>query len=234
MIEVSGLRFSYRPGTPVVHIESLSVARGERLFLFGPSGSGKTTLLGLLAGVLTPDAGRIEIDGVDIATLSSRPRDRFRGDRIGYLFQLFNLIPYLSVSENITLPCRLNAGRRARLGVESADEAARRLARGLEIEELLGRPVTELSVGQQQRVAAARALIGRPPLVIADEPTSALDSDLREQFVRLLFAQAQEAGATVVFVSHDRGLLPLFDRAVGLPDLNSKKRQARNEKRGRD
>jgi putative ABC transport system ATP-binding protein len=229
MIAVSGLRFSYRPGTPVVDIESLSVARGERLFLFGPSGSGKTTLLGLLAGVLTPDAGRIEIDGVDLATLSARARDRFRGDRIGFLFQLFNLIPWLSVSENITLPCRLSAGRRQRLGAESADDAARRLARGLEIEELLGRPVTELSVGQQQRVAAARALIGRPPLVIADEPTSALDSDLREQFIRLLFAQAREAGSTVVFVSHDRQLAGMFDRSVSLPDLNAVRRDGSRE-----
>lgn len=220
MIAVSGLRFAYRTGTPVVDIESLSVSRGERLFLFGPSGSGKTTLLGLLAGVLVPDAGRIEIDGVDITTLSSRERDHFRGDRIGYLFQLFNLIPWLSVAENITLPCRLSAGRRARLGQESPDQAAHRLARGLEIEDLLRRPVTELSVGQQQRVAAARALIGRPPLVIADEPTSALDADLREQFIRLLFEQAREAGSTVVFVSHDRSLEKLFDRAVSLREIN--------------
>lgn len=220
MIAVAGLRFGYRTGIPVVDIESLAVARGERLFLFGPSGSGKTTLLGLLAGVLAPNAGRILIDGVDLTTLSSRARDHFRGDRVGYLFQLFNLIPYLSVEENITLPCRLNAGRRERLGGESAAQAAQRLARGLEIEHLLGRPVTELSVGQQQRVAAARALIGRPPLVIADEPTSALDTDLREQFVRLLFEQAREAGSTVVFVSHDRSLQGLFDRAVSLRDIN--------------
>lgn len=221
MIQVSGLRFSYRPGVPVVDIESFSVARGERLFLFGPSGSGKTTLLGLLAGVLRPDDGRIEIDGVDLAGLSPRARDRFRGERIGYLFQLFNLIPYLSVAENITLPCRLSTRRRERLGDESAAQAAHRLARGLEIDTLLDRPVTELSVGQQQRVAAARALIGRPPLVIADEPTSALDADLREQFIRLLFQQAREAGSTVVFVSHDRQLAPLFDRAASLPTLNA-------------
>jgi len=220
MIQVSGLRFSYRPGTPVVDIESFSVARGERLFLFGPSGSGKTTLLGLLTGVLSPDAGRVEVDGVDIAGLRPRARDAFRGERIGYLFQLFNLIPYLSVAENITLPCRLSLRRRERLGGEAMGDAALRLARGLEIDALFHRPVTELSVGQQQRVAAARALMGRPPLVIADEPTSALDTDLREQFIRLLFGQAREAGSTVVFVSHDRSLATLFDRSVSLPTLN--------------
>jgi len=214
------LGFAYRAGREVLRLDPFTIARGERLFLHGPSGSGKTTLLGLLAGVLTPTAGRVEILGTNIATLPSSQRDAFRGVHLGYLFQLFNLIPWLTVMENITLPCRLHAARRARLGTETPDAAAHRLAERLEIASFLGTPVTELSVGQQQRVAAARALIGAPELVIADEPTSALDTDLRDRFLELLFEQIGEAKATLLFVSHDLALGTRFDRVASLPALN--------------
>jgi putative ABC transport system ATP-binding protein len=129
---------------------------------------------------------------------------------------MFNLIPYLSVTDNITLPCRIHAGRRERLGGRAPDAEARRLMERLEIAELAGKPVTELSVGQQQRVAAARALIGAPELVIADEPTSALDTNRRENFIELLFSSCAEAGATLIFVSHDRGLMAAFDRGLSI------------------
>ncbi len=188
--------------------------------MFGPSGSGKTTLLGVLAGVLAPDSGAVRVLGVDLARLTAGRRDAFRAEHIGYIFQMFNLIPYLSVLENITLPCRLDRRRAARLNGVDDRRAATALAERLEIGEYLGSPVTELSVGQQQRVAAARALIAAPELVIADEPTSSLDADRRARFLDLLFEICREAGSTLVFVSHDRQLEPLFDRALSLPELN--------------
>jgi putative ABC transport system ATP-binding protein len=162
----------------------------------------------------------VRVLGTDLTRLSNRRRDAFRAAHVGYIFQLFNLIPYLSVQENIVLPCRVSRERRARLGGTFPDEAAITLAEALEIGDLLRENVTRLSVGQQQRVAAARALIGSPELVIADEPTSALDSDRRERFLELLFARCADAGATLVFVSHDRQLEHVFDRAVSLADLN--------------
>lgn len=220
-IRIEALRFGYRPGRPVLNIAGLTVASGERVFVFGPSGSGKTTLLGLLAGVLKADAGTVALLGTDLTRLSGAARDAFRALHIGYIFQMFNLIPYLSVLENIALPCRMNGARRARLHGVPLDRAAMAVAERLEIADLAHDRVTELSVGQQQRVAAARALLGRPGIVIADEPTSSLDADRREAFLSLLFETCREAGSTLVFVSHDRQLVPLFDRSLSLPDLNA-------------
>ncbi len=219
-VELQQLRFSYRAGRDVLAIDHLSIARGETVFLHGPSGSGKTTLLGLLAGVLVPTNGRVKVLGTDFASISSGARDAFRARHLGYVFQMFNLIPYLSVRDNILLPIRLDAGRRARLGATSLDDAVADIASQLDIGELLDAPIAELSVGQQQRVAAARALIGHPEIVIADEPTSALDTDRREQFLSLLFASCTKADATLIFVSHDHTLMPLFSRTVELTALN--------------
>jgi putative ABC transport system ATP-binding protein len=204
----------------VLRVPELRIDRGERVFVFGPSGSGKTTLLGVLAGVLTPNAGAVRILGEDLAKMSSAARDQFRGEHIGYIFQLFNLIPYLTVAENIALPCRLNRARQRRLEGRTLRAEAARLGERLEIESLLDSNVTRLSVGQQQRVAAARALIGAPELVIADEPTSSLDTDLRTRFLELLFEICKDSSSTLVFVSHDRQLLPMFDRGLSLPELN--------------
>ncbi len=220
-VAIQDLVFGYYPGREVLRLADLTIAAGERVFLHGPSGSGKTTLLGLTAGVLNPTAGRVSILGQDLAGLHSSRRDAYRGSHIGYLFQLFNLIPYLSVLENIALPCRLHAIRRARIGQATIDAEARRLAERLELGSYLTTPVTELSVGQQQRVAAARALIGAPELVIADEPTSALDADLRDRFLELLFECCAEAKATLLFVSHDLSLGTRFDRVLSLPTLNT-------------
>lgn len=213
--------FAYGSGPSVLRVPRLQIERGEKVFIFGPSGSGKTTLLGLLAGVLRSDSGIVRVLGTDLGTLSSRRRDAIRAAHIGYIFQMFNLIPYLSVLENIVLPCRLSAERRKRLDGIPADDAARSLADALQIGGLLRERVTRLSVGQQQRVAAARALIGSPELIVADEPTSALDSDRREQFLELLFERCAAADATLVFVSHDRHLQHMFDRAVSLDELNT-------------
>jgi len=219
-VELSQLRFAYRTGREVLSIDHLVIARGETVFLHGPSGSGKTTLLGLLAGVLQASSGNIRVLGQDFSTMSIGARDAFRARHLGYVFQMFNLIPYLSVRDNILLPVRLDAGRRARLKGVSLNVAAQQVASQLDIAALLDAPIGELSVGQQQRVAAARALIGSPEVVIADEPTSALDTDRREQFLQLLFASCASAGATLLFVSHDHTLMPLFSRVVSLGDIN--------------
>ena len=217
-VALADITFGYGDGAPVLDLPALEIARGERVFLHGPSGSGKTTLLGLVAGVLTPRRGQVTVLGEPLHTMSGAARDRFRAAHLGYVFQMFNLIPYLSVRENITLPCRLSAARRARAGDPAA--AAARLAEALEIAPLLARPVTELSVGQQQRVAVARALIGAPDLVVCDEPTSALDTDRRDRFLALLFAQVAAAGSALLFVSHDLGLAARFDRTLALGALN--------------
>ncbi len=226
-VELSKLRFAYRTGRDVLAIDHLSIARGETVFLHGPSGSGKTTLLGLLAGVLRASAGQVKVLGEDFTTMSNGARDAFRARHLGYVFQMFNLIPYLSVRENILLPIRLEAARRARLGTQSFDEAVRDVAGQLDIARYLDTPIGELSVGQQQRVAAARALIGSPEVVIADEPTSALDTDRREQFLELLFRSCEKAHATLVFVSHDHTLMPLFSRIVELGEINTASQLAR-------
>jgi putative ABC transport system ATP-binding protein len=219
VIEIRGLVVD-RGGKRVLHGITFSAPRGSVTGVLGPSGSGKTTLLGLLAGVLHATAGSVRVLGRDLTTMSSSQRDAFRGSHIGYIFQLFNLIPYLSVRDNIVLPCRLHSERRRRLGVRSLEEAARLTAERLGIALLLHQQVTRLSVGEQQRVAAARALIGTPGVILADEPTSSLDYDQRGRFLELLFECTDEAGSTLIFVSHDRTLMPMFHRAVSLSDIN--------------
>ena len=219
-IDLQNVRFAYRAGKNILDIASLKVDAGERVFLFGPSGSGKTTLLGLLTGVLTAQQGSVNVLGRDLTKMSGSQRDAFRGSHLGYIFQLFNLIPYLSVIENITLPCRLHSERRKRLQKPLEDEA-RAIAARLGIEQLLKENVVNLSVGQQQRVAAARSLMGAPEVIVADEPTSSLDFDHRERFIELLFDCVAQAKSTLLFVSHDRSLMPMFSRQLSLPDVNS-------------
>jgi putative ABC transport system ATP-binding protein len=221
VIELGQVRFSWAAGRPVLDIEALAVARGERVFVRGPSGSGKSTLLSLLAGVVVAQAGTVRVLGKDLRALSGAERDRFRADHIGFIFQMFNLIPYLSVVENVCLPCGFSARRAERAGASMAAEAVRLLEHlDMGSSDVIGRQVTELSVGQQQRVAAARALIGRPELVIADEPTSSLDADRRTAFIDLLFRECAREDATLIFVSHDAALAPLFDRSIELAEIN--------------
>ena len=230
LIQLSNLGFAW-PGQPeLLDIDAFTLQRGESLFLKGPSGSGKTTLLGLLGGVQKPDRGRIELLGQDLSQLSAGARDRFRVDHTGYVFQQFNLLPFLSVRENVELPCHFSKLRASRAVQRhgSVAEATRALLAhlGLQQAELLQRRAGELSIGQQQRVAAARALIGQPELVIADEPTSALDTDAREAFLELLFAECRAAGSSLLFVSHDQSLAHLFDRSLSLAELNRATRPA--------
>lgn len=223
-LRVRGLAFRW-PGSsaPCLDVPVLDLHAGERVFLHGPSGSGKSTLLALLGGVLVPDAGEIRfiVDGQhhDLPALSRSARDRLRVDHVGFIFQQFNLVPYLGVLDNVLLPCRFSARRRLRAG--QPHEEARRLLAALQIDDaLIHRPVTQLSVGQQQRVAAARALIGRPGFLVADEPTSSLDAQRQDAFIELLLDECEASGATLLFVSHDRRLARHFSREIALPDLN--------------
>jgi putative ABC transport system ATP-binding protein len=222
VVELSNVRFAWAEhAQPVVDIESLNIAPGERVFLRGPSGSGKSTLLSIIAGVVAPTEGGVRVLGQDIGRLHSADRDRFRADHIGFIFQMFNLIPYLSVLENVTLPCGFSERRRAHSGGHVEEEAMRLLEQlDMTSSDVLCRPVTELSVGQQQRVAAARALMGAPELLIADEPTSSLDADLRAAFIDLLFRECAREQAALIFVSHDASLASLFDRAIEFAAIN--------------
>lgn len=218
-IDIAGLRFGWNRAAVLLEVPALRVARGERVFLHGPSGSGKSTLLGLLGGVLTPQAGRVGVLGTDLAALPARARDRFRAEHIGIVFQQFNLLPFLSARENVELALRFSPRRAAKAGDVRA--AALRLiaALGLDAPRLAALPAHRLSIGEQQRVAAARALIGAPELIIADEPTSALDADARDAFLDLLFAECARAGSTLLFVSHERALAPRFTRTLALAEL---------------
>lgn len=225
VIRIRDLAFRWHPREPVVlALEELAVEQGEQVFVEGPSGSGKSTLLGLLAGVTVTSQGEVRVLDRRLDALGAAARDHFRAHHIGYIFQMFNLIPYLSMVDNVVLPCRFSHRRRERALARSPslEAEAVRLLRHLDMDEpaFHRRPVTALSVGQQQRVAAARALMGSPELLIADEPTSALDADRRESFLGLLFDECRASGATLVFVSHDRALEGLFQRTIRLAEVN--------------
>jgi putative ABC transport system ATP-binding protein len=178
-------------------------------------------LLGIISGVLAAESGRVQVLGADLRSLSGARRDEFRAAHIGLVFQMFNLLPYLSVIDNVLLPARFSAVRRERAQPDPLSEARRLLEElGIAMARALARPVTELSIGQQQRVAVARALLGRPELIIADEPTSALDSDARDGFLRLLMAECSATGAALLFVSHDTALGAHFDRCLSIAEIN--------------
>jgi putative ABC transport system ATP-binding protein len=231
IIHIADLVFAWKAGeSPVLQIDTLEIGSGERIFIEGPSGSGKTTLLSLLGAVVRPGSGSVRIMERETARLSGAARDRFRADHVGFIFQMFNLIPYLSTVENVLLPCHFSSRRREKASRGNRtipSEAARLLSRLGLAGSATSRPVTELSVGQQQRAAAARALIGSPEIVIADEPTSSLDADARRDFLELLFEECRQAGSTLVFVSHDHSLGALFDRRVALRDINRARRSSR-------
>jgi putative ABC transport system ATP-binding protein len=203
-------------------IAAFTLARGERLLLLGPSGSGKSTFLSLLAGIVVPDRGSVSVLGTDLGTLSSSARDRFRAEHFGIIFQQFNLLPYASVIDNVMLPLAFAPERRMRASKDGTDVVtARRLLGqlGLDASLIDGARASSLSVGQQQRVAAARALIGAPELIVADEPTSALDRTHQLAFLDLLFADLDRAGTSLIMVSHDETLASRFSRVVRLDEI---------------
>ncbi len=217
LLRINKLRFRW-PGAPAdcLALEALELQPREAVFLRGPSGCGKSTLLSLMAGVLKAGSGTVCLMGHDLNAMSATRRDRLRADHIGYVFQQFNLLPYLSVLDNVLLPCRFSKRRLMQAGGSArAAHAAESLLSAMGLDAAFWqRSATELSVGQQQRVAAARALMGKPELVIADEPTSALDEDLRLSFMRVLLKACSDAGSTLLFVSHDARLAPMFQRQL--------------------
>jgi putative ABC transport system ATP-binding protein len=224
VVRLQNVVFSWGKDAPLIDIPSFSLGKGERVFLQGASGSGKSTLLNLITGLLRPEAGHMYINDVDVTRLSMLRRDRFRADNIGFVFQSFNLLPYLSLLDNVVLPCRFSTLRKQK-AVERdgcVKRSAQRLLSELGLASQLktNKPVIQLSVGQQQRVAVARALIGSPELLIADEPTSALDVDSRQQFLDLLLREVKTQNSTLLLVSHDPVLGERFDRSVSLSHIN--------------
>lgn len=226
LLSVRDLRFRWpKAAADCLAIAHFEMQAGETVFLRGPSGSGKSSLLSLLAGVLIAKQGQVNLLGSDWRELSAGQRDRQRADHVGYIFQQFNLLPYRSALDNVLLPCSFSALRKERAGDAPKTAQALLERMGLAPSDWRRR-AGELSVGQQQRVAAARALIGAPALVIADEPTSAMDEALRDRFMGLLIEACAAAGSALLFVSHDARLAAPFQRRVDLAVINDAEARA--------
>ncbi len=215
MIRLHQVRKSYtRNGetATVLDLQEWTVASAERVALVGRSGSGKTTLLNLLSGLVRPDSGSIHVDGADLAAMSEAECDRFRAASVGYMFQTFHLLGGFSALENVELG--------ASFARRKADRAeARQLLEGFELGSHLHHSPSQLSIGQQARVALARALIGSPRLVLADEPTGALDGSTAATILELLLENASKLGTTLVVATHDPGVAAAFDRIVEVEEL---------------
>ncbi len=216
MISLRNVTFSYRGGGFRLNVDHFDVEARERIAVVGPSGIGKTTLLNLIAGIATPERGEVRVDGILINELPDGRRRSFRASKIGFVFQDFALLDYLSVRENILYTCRISGAlsltpeTRAR-----CDELARAVGLG---GKLAYRPHM-LSHGEQQRVALCRAILSKPGAVLADEATGNLDPENKLRMLDLLFERAEDAGAAVVAVTHDHDLLSRFDRVVDFRDF---------------
>lgn len=214
-IELKDMFFWYRADSWQLHVPALQLARGQHLFIRGASGSGKTTLLNLLAGITTPSRGELWVQGLPMHQLRAAKRDALRASQIGVVFQQLNLIPYLSVQDNVLLRASF-----AKIPMQGMAQRAVSLLKALGLPDIvLQQPASSLSVGQQQRVAIARALLTEPALLIADEPTSALDADNRDAFMQVLLAEADKCGTTVIFVSHDQQLKRYFHYELIMTNL---------------
>lgn len=211
MIDLSDVTFSYPGGDFRLFVPSLELKDGERVAVVGPSGTGKTTLLNLIAGIAVPQAGKITVDGKQITGLSDSARRTFRANNIGFVFQDFALLDYLTARENILYPYRITSGSRLD---DDARARAEQLAKSCGLDGKLGRRPGALSQGEQQRVALCRALVRQPKLILADEATGNLDPDNKIAILDLLFSRTHEAGAALLAVTHDHDLLPRFDRVI--------------------
>lgn len=226
VLELNDVRYRW-PGRALfeLHVPQMALAQGETVLLLGESGSGKSTLLSLICGTIVAPSGKVSVAGTDISSLSSGKRDRFRAEQIGLIFQQFNLLPFAKVRDNILLPLRFAPDRAKR--VASQGDEADRLCGDLGLpRDLMDARAGMLSVGQQQRVAAARALIGTPPLIVADEPTSSLDAATQVAFLDVLFEQSRAHATTVLMVSHDARLANQFDRVIHMADIAHTTRDA--------
>jgi putative ABC transport system ATP-binding protein len=216
-LKICNLKFSYENNKTILDIPLLEIEKGSKVFIHGPSGHGKSTLLNIISGVLPFKNGEVFVLKNNLKLLSPLKKDQLRGAKIGYIFQIFNLIPYLNIFENITLPCMINKNRSEGLDFKMQ---AHNLINKLGLEEIIYQSIQELSIGQQQRVAQGRALIGSPELVIADEPTSSLDELNTQYFMELLLSEWEEKKFTLIFVSHDERLKKYFDHIIDLKNIN--------------
>lgn len=201
-----------------IFVPNLEIKKGEKVLLLGESGSGKTTILSLICGFLNPLSGNIFINGKTINQLSSKTKDEYRADNIGIIFQQFNLLPYANVVDNVLLPLYFSKVRSN--NVPDKREKVIELFKQLRLpDDITQFRASSLSMGQQQRVAVARALIGNPSLIIADEPTSSLDADAQKIFLDLMFEQISENNSSLLMVSHDRSLSDQFDRLIDINEI---------------
>ncbi len=211
MIDIQRLQFEYPRTDFRLRVDRLQVSPGERIAVVGPSGSGKTTLLNLISGIVVPKAGSVEVAGRQVSALSDSKRRDFRAASIGFIFQQFELVEYLSVLENILLPFMINRTLRIDSNVLTRGTE---LAASMGLQDKLARKIRRLSQGEQQRVAICRALVTEPPLLLADEPTGNLDPRNKGLTIRLLFEFCRRQKATLVVVTHDLGILEGFDRQI--------------------
>ena len=219
MIFLEQVKFGWTKAQDLIDIEDLQIPQGEKVLIKGPSGCGKTTLLSLLTGIQTVDSGCLKVKDRDLKKLRPHERDRFRGDHIGYIFQQFNLIPWLTIEDNIMAPLLFSKLKTEKEGGDHSEKVIQ-LLEALSLQEKPSKKAKDLSIGQQQRVAVARALIGNPEIIIADEPASALDEDRKDEFLRLLFRECDKRGATLIVVSHDSHMDSLFERVIPFQDIN--------------
>ena len=219
IIKIESLNFYWsKKSNFKIFVPSLEIKKGEKVLLLGESGSGKTTLLSLICGFLNPLSGSISINGNTINKLSSKTKDEYRADDIGIIFQQFNLLPYANVVDNVLLPLYFSQARSKNIVNKRA--AALELFKQLRLpDDIAQYKASNLSVGQQQRVAVARALIGNPSLIIADEPTSSLDTNAQQLFLDLMFKQISENNSTLLMVSHDKSLSNRFDRQININEI---------------
>ena len=221
LIAIEGLEFKYPEGDFHLHIPRLEIDAGEKVAVIGPSGSGKTTLINLLAGIVPADQGHITVHGVTLDRLDDSARRRFRIANVGFVFQDFALLDYLTILDNILHPYRLNGA--LTLTVQVREQAAH-LAATMGIADKLNRHVHHLSQGEKQRAAICRALVTDPPLILADEPTGNLDPANKSHILQHLFHHVEVTGATLLAVTHDHGLLDHFDRVVNFQDFERPER----------